>query len=50
MVPLNEEHWTSEEILKEHCAFTSMGYHMGYVHTHALMQTFICLLTWTAWI
>ena len=36
--------------LKEHCAFMSMDYHMEYVHTHALMQTFRCLLTCIAWI
>ena len=35
---------------KEHCAFMNMDDHMGYAHTHALMQTIRCPLTWTAWI
>ena len=37
-VLLNDDHWTSEgKYLKEHYAFVSMAYHMGYAHTHALM-------------
>ena len=31
--------------LKEHYTFMSMAYHIGYAHTHALMQTIRCLLT-----
>ena len=36
MVPLDDEHWTSEETPKGHYVFMSMVYHMDYVHTHAL--------------
>ena len=36
--------------LKGHYVFMSMVYHMDYVHTHALMQTIKCPLTWTVWI
>ena len=45
MVPLNDDHWTSKEIPEKHYAFMSMAYHMGYAHTHALMQTTRFLLT-----
>ena len=45
-----EEENFQRKYLKEHCAFMSMDYHMGYAHTHSLMQTIRCLLTWTVWI
>ena len=48
MVPLDDEHWTSEETPKGHYIF--MVYHMDYPHTHALMQTIKCPPTWTVWI
>ena len=33
--------------LKEHYALMSIAYHMGYAHTHALMQTTRFLLTYS---
>ena len=49
-VPLSDEHWTSEEIPERTLCIHERNYHMGYAHTHALMWTIRCLLTWTAWI
>ena len=36
--------------LKGHYVFMSLVYHLGYVHTHALMQTIKCPPMWTVWI
>ena len=37
MVPLNDDHWTSEENPIEHCVYMNMANHMSYAHIHALM-------------
>ena len=48
MVPLDDEHWTTEEVPDR--TFMNMPYCMDYAHIHALMQTTYFLPMLTLWI
>ena len=47
MVPLDDEHWTTNEV-PDHCAYMNMPYHMDYTCIHVLMQITKILPTPTA--
>ena len=50
MVPLDDEHWTSEETPERTLCIHEHGLPHGLCPYHALEQTIKCPLTWTAWI
>ena len=50
MVPLDDEHRTSEEIPERTLCIHEHGLPHGLCPSHALMGTIRCPLTWTAWI
>ena len=45
MVPLNDEHWTSEELF----VYTNMDYQITYANTHVHMRTITLFHTWIVW-
>ena len=49
MVPLDDEHWTLEEYLKELFAYTKMDYHTTHANIHALMGAMTLFHTWIVW-
>ena len=49
-VPLDDEHWTSEEAPERIFVSTNMDYHITYANTHVLMRTITLCHTWTVWI
>ena len=50
MVPLDDEHWTSEETPDRTLCIHEHGHHMDYANTHVLMRTITLFHTWTVWI
>ena len=49
MVPLDDEHWTLEEVPERTFPYTNMDYHITYANTHALMGTMTLFHTWIVW-
>ena len=45
MVPLDDEHWTSEETPERTFVYMNMYYHIIYANIHALMAAITLLLT-----
>ena len=48
-VPLDDTHWTTEEVPTDHYAHMNIPYHMAYVHIHIHMQTISLLPTSRPW-
>ena len=49
-VPLDDEHWTSEEAPERTFVYMNMDYYITYANTHVLMGTITLFHTWTVWI
>ena len=49
-VPLDDEHWTSEETSEELFVSENMDYYITYANTHVLMRIITLFHTWTVWI
>ena len=50
MVPLDDEHWTSEETPERTFLSMKMDYCITYANTHFLMGTITLFHTWIVWI
>ena len=50
MVPLDDEHWTSEETPDKTLLSMNTDYHMDYASTYVLTWTITLFYTWTVWI
>ena len=49
MVPLDDKHWTSEEVPERPFCIHEMDYHVIYANTHALMGAMTLFHTWIVW-
>ena len=49
MIPLDDEHWTSEQVPERTFCIPKMDYQITYANIHAIMEVMTLSHTWIAW-